>query len=82
MPSGYLATDNPEGPRRRSIACFEHGYVGVMGNVVDEYIALSVHPVLRFYRRLPTTRNYRIEDVAMVICGSFGTFCWTIDRKL
>lgn len=43
MPSGYLATDNPEGPRRRSIACFEREYVGVMGN--DGYIYCSIVPV-------------------------------------
>lgn len=66
MPSGYLATDNPEGPRRRSIACFVHGCDGERCRwiYIYIYIALSfTDPVLRFYRRLPIVIHEKLSKI-------------------
>ena len=68
MPSGYLATDNPEGPRRRSIACFVHGCDGERCRwiYIYIYIALSfTDPVLRFYRRLPIVIHEKLSKILL-----------------
>lgn len=64
MPSGYLATDNPEGPRRRSIACFEDGYDGEPCRWIYMYIYIAsfVHRP-GFIVVCQLMRNYRIEGI-------------------
>lgn len=70
MPSGYLATDNPEGPRRRSIACFVHGCDGERCRWIYIYIYCSiVHRSCFAVLSSSTNRDPReiIEHVAMII---------------